>query len=242
MRQMFVDIETTGLEIKKGNRIIEFAAIEMDQRKLTGRKIHFYFNTSAPVEKEALKVHGITNQFLENHPHFYEKMDDIMHFIKNTQIIIHNASFDISFLNNELSLNKNIWGRVENHCKVLDTLLLARKKHPGQRNSLDALCSRYGVNNKNRNLHGALLDCEILSNVYLMMTGGQIDLLLQDVNEDKNFSADKIRERFADKNSQQEFIDLKTLFPNSPEHDKYLSFIDDVSKEKTLWRNFFHEK
>ncbi len=177
MRQIVLDTETTGLEPRDGHRIIEVGAEEMIDRRLTGQHFHQYLNPERDIEDGALEVHGITREFLQDKPVFADVAQEFLDFIEGTELLIHNAPFDIGFLDMELGLIDNPV-RIENHARVLDTLELARDLHPGQRNSLDALCKRYKVDNSGRNLHGALLDSEILADVYLAMTGGQSDLAL----------------------------------------------------------------
>lgn len=178
MRQIVLDTETTGLEPEAGHRIIEVGAIEMIERRLTGRHFHQYVNPEREVEAGALEVHGITSEFLEGKPRFAEIRDELLDFIRGAELVIHNAPFDVGFLNAELARLEPP-SKVEDVATVLDTLTMARQLHPGQRNSLDALCKRYEVDNSNRTLHGALLDAEILAEVYLAMTGGQVDLMLE---------------------------------------------------------------
>ncbi|WP_444919384.1 DNA polymerase III subunit epsilon [Microbulbifer sp. CnH-101-G] len=177
MRQVVLDTETTGLDPKNGHRIIEIGCVELENRKLTGRHYHQYINPQRQVEDGAIEVHGITNEFLADKPVFAQIADDFMAFCEGAELVIHNAPFDVGFINAELKLlGSSRWQHVNAHCSVLDTLALAREKHPGQKNNLDALCKRYFVDNSQRDLHGALLDAEILADVYLMMTGGQTDL------------------------------------------------------------------
>ncbi len=178
MRQIVLDTETTGLEPSQGHRIIEIGCVELVNRRLTGRHYHQYLQPDREIDDGAIAVHGISNEFLEDKPRFADVVDDFMEFVRGAELVIHNAPFDMGFLNHELGLLPHSPGPLKNHCTVLDTLALARKKHPGQKNSLDALCKRYEVNNAHRELHGALLDAEILAEVYLMMTGGQASLLL----------------------------------------------------------------
>ncbi|NOX76167.1 MAG: DNA polymerase III subunit epsilon [Gammaproteobacteria bacterium] len=178
MRQIVLDTETTGLEPSQGHRIIEIGCVELVNRRLTGRHYHQYLQPDREIDEGAIEVHGINNEFLEDKPRFADVADDFMEFVRGAELVIHNAPFDVGFLNHELNLLPQGPGPLKNHCTVLDTLALARKKHPGQKNSLDALCKRYEVNNAHRELHGALLDAEILAEVYLMMTGGQASLLL----------------------------------------------------------------
>jgi len=175
MRQIILDTETTGLEPSEGHRIIEIGCVEMIDRRLSGNHFHQYINPERDIEDGALEVHGISTEFLQDKPVFADIAADLLEFIEGAEVIIHNAPFDIGFLDNELSLLDRP-DRMIDHVTVLDTLELARDLHPGQRNSLDALCKRYEVDNSSRTLHGALLDAEILADVYLAMTGGQSDL------------------------------------------------------------------
>lgn len=180
-RQIILDTETTGIDFKTGHRIIEIGCVEMFDRRLTGETLHFYLNPDRIVEEGAIKVHGISNEFLQDKPRFYDVVSDFMAFITDAELIIHNAEFDIGFLNTELALlRRNTYGKIEDHCQVFDTLALARKMYPGQRNSLDALSKRHQINTSHRTLHGALLDAEILAQVYLALTGGQKKLFLED--------------------------------------------------------------
>ncbi|MAR93377.1 MAG: DNA polymerase III subunit epsilon [Pseudomonadota bacterium] len=178
MRQIILDTETTGLEPAEGHRIIEIGCVEMINRRLTGNNYHRYLQPDREIDDGAIEVHGITNEFLADKPRFADIVADFLDYIKGAQLVIHNAAFDIGFINHELSLAGKQWGRAEDHCTVLDTLAMARKLHPGQRNTLDALCKRYEIDNSHRELHGALLDAEILADVYLGMTGGQTSLIL----------------------------------------------------------------
>jgi DNA polymerase-3 subunit epsilon len=173
MRQIILDTETTGIRVEDGHRIIEIGCVEMIDRKLTGRHFHYYINPEREVEVGALAVHGISNDFLKDKPYFRTLVKEFMDFIVEAELIIHNAAFDLSFLNYELVLTRQPWKPVTDYCRVIDTLQLARQKHPGQRNSLDALCKRYFIDNTKRDLHGALLDANLLAQVYLAMTGGQ---------------------------------------------------------------------
>lgn len=179
MRQIILDTETTGVDPSSGDKIIEIGAVVVFDRKVTDEYFHQYIQPERDVPEDAIAIHGITNEFLVGKPVFSEIVNDFMTFIQGAELIIHNAPFDVGFINHELSLlKKNTWGKLEDHCTVTDTLKMARKAFPGQRNSLDALCKRFGIDNTHRTLHGALLDSEILADVYLMMTGGQTDLLL----------------------------------------------------------------
>lgn len=177
MRQVVLDTETTGLSPEDGHRVIEIGCIEVVNRRITRNRFHVYVNPEREVDAGALEVHGISNEFLADKPRFAEVADDFLVFVGGAELIIHNAAFDTGFLNHELRLLGPERESLDAYCTVLDTLALARKKHPGQRNSLDALCKRYGIDNSRRDLHGALLDAEILADVYLAMTGGQMALL-----------------------------------------------------------------
>ena len=175
MRQIILDTETTGLEPAEGHRVIEIGCVELVDRRLSGQHFHQYLNPEREIEDGALEVHGISREFLLDKPVFADVVEEFLDFVRDAELIIHNAPFDIGFLDAELTqLGRS--DRMGDHVRVLDTLELARDLHPGQRNSLDALCKRYEVDNSSRSLHGALLDAEILADVYLAMTGGQSDL------------------------------------------------------------------
>lgn len=179
MRSVILDTETTGMPVTDGHRIIEIGCVEVIGRRLTGRHYHVYLQPDREVDDGAIAVHGITNEFLIGKPRFNDIADEFFEFIKGAQLIIHNAAFDVGFINNEFALlGQPDRAELSDHCSILDTLRMARERHPGQRNSLDALCKRYGVDNSGRDLHGALLDAEILADVYLTMTGGQTNLSL----------------------------------------------------------------
>lgn len=178
MRQIVLDTETTGLEPSQGHRIIEIGCVELINRKLTGNHYHQYIQPEREIEQQAIEVHGITNELLRDKPRFADMVDEFMGFVKGAELIIHNAPFDIGFINHELTLCGGKFNSINDYCSIIDTLIMARSKHPGQKNSLDALCKRYGVDNSQRDLHGALLDSEILADVYLLMTGGQTALTL----------------------------------------------------------------
>ena len=180
MRQIVLDTETTGLEASQGHRIIEVGCVELVNRKLTGNHYHQYINPQRDIDQGAIEVHGITNEFLADKPVFEHIVTDFTEFVAGAELIIHNAPFDVGFINSELQRLEAVQRKVDDDCSIIDTLVMARAKHPGQRNSLDALCQRYGVDNSQRDLHGALLDAEILADVYLLMTGGQTTLQLSD--------------------------------------------------------------
>jgi len=176
MRQIVLDTETTGLDPKSGHRIIEIACLEMVNRKITGNHLHVYVNPERDIERDATAVHGITTEFLKDKALFKEISQEFLDYVKDAELIIHNAPFDVGFINMELERVHKKLGKIENHCKITDSLKIARQLHMGQRNSLDALCKRYGVDNSHREFHGALLDAELLAKVYLLMTGGQVTL------------------------------------------------------------------
>ncbi|WP_299593343.1 DNA polymerase III subunit epsilon [uncultured Microbulbifer sp.] len=209
MRQIVLDTETTGLDPKSGHRIIEIGCVELVNRKLTGKHYHQYINPEREVDDGAIEVHGITNEFLVDKPVFSQIADEFMTFCDGAELVIHNAPFDVGFIDAELKrLRSPRWQMVAAHCSVLDTLTMAREKHPGQKNNLDALCKRYFVDNSQRDLHGALLDAEILADVYLLMTGGQTDLALAgsgsggedgDSSETEQAEAGSIRRLTADR-------------------------------------------
>lgn len=177
-RQVILDTETTGLDPKEGHRIIEVGCVEMVNRRLTGSTFHHYLQPAREIDAEAEAVHGISNAFLADKPRFEEIAEALLDYLRGAELIIHNAPFDIGFLNNELQLIDPTHQPLTDYCTVTDTLVMARRMFPGQRASLDALCKRYEINNAHRTLHGALLDAEILADVYLAMTGGQVSLSL----------------------------------------------------------------
>ena len=180
MRQIVLDTETTGLSTAQGHRIIEIGCLELVDRRLTGREIHRFLNPERDIEEGAVAIHGISREQLESEPKFAEIVDEFLDFIRDGELIIHNAEFDVGFLEHELTLIKHPSPKITDHCAVVDTLAMARELHPGQRNSLDALCKRYEVDASKRNVHGALIDSELLARVYLAMTGGQSSLLLDE--------------------------------------------------------------
>jgi len=184
MRQIVLDTETTGLSTSQGHRIIEIGCLEMVNRRLTGREFHRFLNPERDIDEGAVAVHGITRAQLETEPTFAEIVDDFLGFIRDGELIIHNAEFDVGFLEYELGLMKHPRRAITDHAQVLDTLSLARELHPGQRNTLDALCKRYEVDASSRDLHGALIDADLLARVYLAMTGGQAALFLDESEAD----------------------------------------------------------
>jgi len=178
-RSVVLDTETTGMPVTDGHRIIEIGCVELMGRRLTGRNFHVYIQPDRPSDEGAIGVHGITDAFLLDKPRFAEVAEEFFEFIQGARLIIHNATFDVGFINNEFALlGQHDRADISRHCEILDTLMMARERHPGQRNSLDALCKRYGIDNSGRELHGALLDSELLADVFLAMTGGQTSLSL----------------------------------------------------------------
>ncbi len=182
MRQIVLDTETTGLEPQQGHKIIEIGCVELINRRLTGRHYHQYIRPDRDIDEGAIEVHGITNEFLADKPLFADVVEEFLAFVDGAELIIHNAPFDVGFINHELTLTGRDYGTINERCRVLDTLVMARQKHPGQKNNLDALCRRYMVDNSQRDLHGALLDAEILADVFLAMTGGQTSLALSGIH------------------------------------------------------------
>jgi DNA polymerase-3 subunit epsilon len=235
MRQIVLDTETTGLDYAQGHRIIEIGCVELLDRRLTGRHFHQYINPGRAVDEGAIEVHGITNEFLADKPVFAQVVDEFLEFVRGAELIIHNAPFDLGFLDNELALLGPGYGRIADHCTHTDTLALARARHPGQKNSLDALCKRYFVDNSQRDLHGALLDAEILADVYLQMTGGQTALALGGDTESvaQGFAGEiQIRRLPAERPR------LRVLRPSGEElenHRLRIAAIDRASGGKCLW-------
>jgi DNA polymerase-3 subunit epsilon len=192
MRQVVLDTETTGIGHEQGHRVIEIGCVELIDRKLTGKHFHVYLNPERPVDEGAFRVHGISDEFLQDKPLFKDRVSEFLQFVGGAQLVIHNAVFDVGFLNAELRHVQ--WKKkLEDYCDVFDTLTYAREKFPGQRNSLDALCKRFGIDHFNREFHGALLDSEILAFVYLAMTGGQSSLF-GEAEEVINNKAVKVQE------------------------------------------------
>ncbi len=236
MRQIVLDTETTGLEPKDGHRIIEIGCVELERRRLTRNNYHQYLQPDREIDAGAVEVHGITNEFLADKPRFADIAEDFLSYIKGAELIIHNAPFDVGFINHELRLLGSGYGQLEEYCSVLDTLVVARKLHPGQRNSLDALCKRYQVDNSQRDLHGALLDAEILADVYLLMTGGQTKLALSSEEQQAGSGkkSDEGLRRLAENRPA-----LKVLRASEEErhrHDERLLAIDKSCGGECVWR------
>ncbi len=232
MRQIVLDTETTGLEPKQGHRIIEIGCVEIINRRKTDNHFHQYLNPDREIDDGAFNVHGISNEFLSDKPHFANIAQEFIDFIRDSELIIHNAPFDVGFINAELKQLGKKWGKTEDYCSVIDTLLLAREKHPGQKNSLDALCKRYEIDNSQRDLHGALLDAQILLDVYLIMTGGQETLGFESLQEQE--SADQIGIKLTDANRKP----LPIIEPSEEElaaHEKQLEVLRERSGGKCVW-------
>jgi DNA polymerase-3 subunit epsilon len=234
MRQIILDTETTGLEPTQGHRIIEIGCVEMVDRKLTGNHFHVYLNPDREIDEGAIEVHGITNEFLMDKPRFKDVVDDFLEYVKDAELVIHNAPFDIGFLDHELRLLASNHGKMDDYSSVLDTLVLARQIHPGQKNSLDALCKRYYIDNSHRELHGALLDSEILAEVYLGMTGGQTDLTLTHKQDYLSAKRDEGGVRRLPK-TREAFKVLKVSSEELSEHEKYLKEMAGSNGGKVLW-------
>ena len=236
MRQVVLDTETTGLEVSQGHRIIEIGCVEIVDRKLTGRHYHQYIKPERTIDQGALEVHGISEEFLADKPVFSRIADEFIDFIRGAELIIHNAPFDVGFINAELKLLDTNAPLVTSECKITDSLQLARAKHPGQRNNLDALCQRYAVDNSGRTLHGALLDAEILADVYLLMTGGQTTLGLSanaDATRSAEGSASAIRRLPADTPK------LRVISATEEEtraHEARLDKLSAISENGVVWR------
>jgi DNA polymerase-3 subunit epsilon len=231
MRQIVLDTETTGLNPAKGHRIIEIGCIEISNRRLTEKRFHYYLQPDRKIDAEASAVHGIKDQFLQDKPRFADIVNEFMDFIRDAELIIHNANFDVGFINHELKLLRQNFKPLDHYCQITDSLALARKRHPGQKNNLDALCKRYNVNNSNRQLHGALLDSEILAEVYLAMTGGQVSLLVQENKAQSN--GNTVIKRISGNRAA-----LTVIAPTVEElqaHEERLAAIDKASGGKCLW-------
>jgi len=232
MRQVVLDTETTGLEIEAGHRILEIGCVEIVARKLTRRHFHQYINPERESDDGALEVHGITSQFLADKPVFADVWENFLQFVEGSELIIHNAAFDIGFLNREMRLLDPSLGTLTDYCSVIDSLALARNKHPGQKNNLDALCKRYSVDNSQRQLHGALLDAEILADVYLLLTGGQVMLGLgEELNDQKGLNTrvelDVSRPRLKVIKADEEELSA---------HENKLDLLDEKGEAGAVWR------
>ncbi len=230
MRQIVLDTETTGLEVSKGHRIIEIGCVEVIDRRLSGKNFHRYINPEREIDEGALEVHGITRESLKNKPKFADISQEFIDFIRDSELVIHNAPFDIGFLNYELSLLGRDASKVADYASVLDTLKLAREKFPGKKNNLDALCKRFELDNSKRQLHGALLDAQILADVYLAMTGGQTTL-----NLNIRLDADRSKGKGRNRGDRPNVTVIRADDEESKLHQHRLSVIDTLSNGGCLW-------
>ncbi len=231
LRQIVLDTETTGLKPEEGHRIIEIGCVELLNRRITRKQFHVYINPQRPIDADAMRVHGISNEFLQDKPLFADVVNHFIEFIRGAEVLIHNAPFDVGFLNHELALLGGSFDTLEISCSIFDTLAFAKNKHPGQRNSLDALCKRYNIDNSQRELHGALLDAQILAEVYLQMTGGQETLLLADKANAAENAPPPVR--LANNRSALKIIACSEQ--EWQEHQQRLLAIDKASQGQCLW-------
>ena len=233
MRQIVLDTETTGLEVDEQHRIIEIGCVELVNRRLTGRTFHRYLNPERDIDEGALEVHGLTREQLSREANFADMHAELLEFIRDAELLIHNAPFDVAFLDAELARVPGCTVRIADICRIEDTLVLARALHPGQRNNLDALCKRYAVDNSHRDYHGALLDARILAEVYLAMTGGQATLVLGSELEQPQIGIALPASRAS------EAIRITVVVAGEAElaaHEQLLALLDKASGGKTVWR------
>ena len=232
MRQIILDTETTGLEVSQGHRIIEIGCVEILHRRTTGQTFHQFLNPEREIDEGALEVHGIKQEFLNDKPNFSQIMDDLIQFIDGAEVIIHNASFDVGFINAELAQAEHSLTDINECCSIVDSLEIARKMHPGQKNSLDALCKRYEIDNSQRELHGALLDAQILADVYLAMTGGQESLSLAANAEKSATQKESVQDATNDRPK------LHVIYASEEElqeHERLLNNIQQESDSGCMW-------
>ncbi|MGC1523976.1 MAG: DNA polymerase III subunit epsilon [Steroidobacteraceae bacterium] len=232
MRQVVLDTETTGLEVEQQHRIIEIGCVELFNRRLTGRTYHQYLNPERDIDEGASQVHGLTRETLAKEPTFAQVHPEFLEFVGDAELIIHNAPFDVAFLNAELARVASA-NKIDQVCRVLDTLALARQMHPGQRNNLDALCKRYSVDNSRRDYHGALLDARILAEVYLAMTGGQAKLTL---SAESDSSAIARRTGSLLRSSDVRIAVIRADETELIAHEHVLALLDQASGGQTVWR------
>ncbi|NJN45846.1 MAG: DNA polymerase III subunit epsilon [Candidatus Competibacteraceae bacterium] len=234
MRQIVLDTETTGLDPAKGHRIIEIGCLELCNRRLTSNRFHEYLQPDREIDPGAVAVHGITPEFLQDKPRFADIAERFLEFVKGAELVIHNAPFDLGFLDRELQLWNPEFGALRAHCAaVRDTLQLARQRHPGQRNALDALCKRYSIDNTHRTLHGALLDAQLLAEVYLAMTGGQVALRL---DAEKVSDAPESKSIEFRRESREGLTVYRANAQEQAEHVRYLDVLDASSDGHCLWK------
>ena len=228
MRQIALDTETTGIDSTDGHRVIEIGCIEMDNRRITGREYHCYLNPERDIDEGAARVHGLTLDKLKGEPLFKDVVDEFLKFISDSELIIHNAKFDLGFLNNELSLIGQSESSIESYAMVLDTLKMARGMHPGKKNSLDALCNRYEIDRSMRQVHGALIDAELLAKVYLVMTGGQETLDLEQVSNIQKSKKNNVK--------ANNDLSLKVIEANASELEAHETFLNNMKESGScLW-------
>lgn len=233
-RQIILDTETTGLSPDQGHRLIEIGCLEMINRRITNNHFHYYINPKRAIDAGAVKVHGITESFLKDKPIFEDIADALFAYLDGAELIIHNAPFDLSFINSEFKRTHPKRVPITQYCSVIDTLVMARREHPGQQNTLDALCRRYGVNNKHRDLHGALLDAELLSQVYLLMTGGQTQLFAADEPLEKTDSSVSVS---LNGMQHRHAAILPVMRASETELTEHEAFLDKIAKKgKCVWR------
>ena len=232
MRQIVLDTETTGLEVRQGHRLIEIACVEMIERRPTGRYYQTYLNPDRAIDEGARQVTGIEDEFLLDKPRFADVVDEFLAFIGDSELIIHNATFDVGFLDAELARLGEQYGRIADRCPVLDTLMMARERYPGQRNSLDALCKRLGVDNSARDLHGGLIDAQLLADVYLAMTSGQVVLDLGFEGAQEQGPALMMAPRVLDRRPRV----LRASEDESASHERRLDALDKSAGGTSVWR------
>ncbi len=230
MRQIILDTETTGLSVEAGHRIIEIGAVEIMDRRMTGNNYQTYLNPKRSIDPGSIAVHGITNDDVADKPEFKEVMQEFLSFIQDTELLIHNAPFDTAFINHEFSL-AGYEKKIEDLCEIKDTLPIARKTHPGKRNSLDALCSRYNVDSSNRELHGALIDAKLLGQVYLLMTGGQVGFF----GDDQNLNEQQINHSLDIDYSERKIMTVELTNEDLEEHQQYLEDLLMDSDQSITW-------
>jgi len=230
-RQIVLDTETTGLDPKQGHRIIEIGCVELLNRRLTGNNYHQYINPNREIDEGAQQVHGISTEFLQDKPVFEDIVNELKNYLAGAELIIHNAPFDVGFLDAEFSHLGEDQGVISDICTITDTLAMARKKHPGQKNNLDALCKRYEVNNTQRELHGALLDAELLADVYLFMTGGQVGLMLNSETVSQGEAASDSRQSIVRRAGK-----LAVIKASGEEIASHESILEKMG-ESCVWRN-----
>lgn len=232
MRQIVLDTETTGLELSAGHRIVEIGCVEIINRRITKNRFHCYLQPDREIDNGAFEVHGIANEFLLDKPRFSDVVDEFLAYINGGELIIHNAPFDTGFLDHELMMLGDGFSKLSDYCAIVDTLVMARRLHPGKKNSLDALCNRYDVDNTRRELHGALLDAEILADVYLAMTGGQSSLLIDDYPAQTGLAHNTIRRLGSDRSK---LIVIYADVAEQEAHRQRLAAIREANGGNCVW-------